>query len=168
MTILDNGLRVSTAQSLIGAGPIVSAKSIDLAALDIDGTTVLSKPDQGIGRQLVAQIVVPTDLDLATSMLVEIIIAEDTALVTNPIVVGSTGAIPLADWNNQNQHPILVRINPNPELANMDPNDATSKRYMGLRYTEVGTNPTAGTVTADFVLDPHAPQRHYPSKMTVA
>jgi hypothetical protein len=167
MTITDNSLRVSDAQSIAGAGPTVSTNSIDVASLDTDGTTILSKPDQGIGRTLCAQIITPTDADVATSIEAEIILASDAALTTGVVAVGSSGPILLADWNDDSEGPIIVQINPSPHVKNMDPNDATSLRYMGMRYSRVGTNPTVGTVTCDFVLDVQAPQRHHPTKFNI-
>lgn len=169
MAITDNFLRLANGLSLVGAGPFYTPTGsvVDLAATDLDGTTILSKLDPGAGcGPLCAQVYPGTALDNVTDMTVEVVIAENTGLTTNPIVIGGTGAIPLTEWNTAGK-PIIVRLNPNPELLNQDPSHSSAKRYMGLRFTKTGTNAAAGTVTADLVTQPHDPIQHYPTKSTI-
>jgi len=168
MTYVDNDLRLANGLSLAGAGPVKTPTGsvIDLSGLDLDGSTVLSNQDVGIGKQLSVQIYPGTALDNATSMQVQVVLSAAEAL-TSPVEVADTGVILLADWNDSEKWPFILRISPNFDMDEMDPADATSLRYLGLIFTEDGTNPTAGTVTADLVIDEQSPRRFYPTKSEV-
>ena len=96
----------------------------------------------------------------------KVVLSASTSL-TSVVVLAQSHAILLADWNDSEKWPFIVRIGPNPDMDDMDPADATSLRYLGLIFTEDGTNPTAGTVTADLVIDEQSPRRFYPTKSEV-
>jgi len=165
MTIIDNGLRLAEALSLAvtGTARTPAGSVVDLAGLDIDGETILSKQDVGIGEPLTVQVFPGTALNNTTSIRVDVVLSAATGL-TSPVEVASTGEILLADWNDSEHWPFILRISPNFDMDDMDPADATSLRYLGLIFTETGTDPTAGTVNADLVLGEHSPRRFYPTK----
>ena len=169
MTYVDNDLRLADGLSLVGAAPVETPTGsvIDLAGLDPDGSTVLSHRDVGLGEGLSVQVYPGTALDNATSMTVKVVLSASTSL-TSVVVLGQSHAILLADWNDSEKWPFIVRIGPNPDMDDMDPADATSLRYLGLHFVEDGTNPTAGTVTADLVIgSEQSPRRFYPTKSKV-
>ena len=166
MTFVDNELTLADNLSLIGAAPVntPTANVIDLAGLDIDGSTVLSNQDVGNGNEMSVQIFPKDALTQATSMKVQLVLSAATNL-GSPVVLADTGAIALADWNDSEKWPFILRVRPNPDMDDMDPADATSLRYLGLIFTEDGTNPDAGSVYAHLVLDEQSPRRFYPTKV---
>lgn len=72
-----------------------------------------------------------------TSLTITIETADDAALTSGAVVLGSTGAIAAAS---------LV-VGYKPTLTRFVP-DATMKKYFGLRYTVTGSNATTGKITA--------------------
>ena len=167
MVYTDNGLRLASALAIDGAGPWESptANVIDLGAIDLDGTTVLSEQDAGIGNQMVVQVYPSGTAAGLSHVTPEVILGSNTAL-DNEVTVAKLGAIPVADWNDKEKHPFILRISPNPELDDMDPADGL--RYMGVRFTKTGSNASGGaTVTADLVLNEQPPRRFYPTKYKI-
>jgi len=142
--ITDKLLRVSTDQALTTTA--VSTDTIDLSiARDI-----------GEGDDLFMNFAVTAALTGGTSVKFEVIIADNAALSSNVVVVGSSDAVVtaslVAGYNT------AVRINP--QIA------STGKRYLGARYTISGTY-SAGTVTADIVMDIQDGRKFYASGFTV-
>ena len=87
----------------------------------------------------------------------DFIVADNAALSSNVVAIGSTDAIATASLTAGALN--AVRINP--QVASL------GKRYLGARYTVVGTN-TAGTVTADIVNTIQDGKKFYASGFTVA
>lgn len=141
--ITDKLLRVSEAQAVTTTA--VSTNTIDLGVAR----------DIGEGHELTMNFAVVEAFAGGTSTAFEIIIADDAALTSNVEVVSSSGAETTATLTLGKN--IQVRINP---LSNK------GKRYMGARYTVVGTN-TAGKVTADMVLDIQDGKKFYASGFSV-
>jgi hypothetical protein len=142
--ITDKFLRVSDAQAVTVTA--VSTDSIDL------GTA----RDMGEGRDLTMSFAVGTAFAGGTSTKFEIIIADNAALTSNPVVVGSTDALLTAALTAGKLIPVTI----NPQVASL------GKRYLGARYTVSGTN-SAGTVTAELVLDIQDGQKSYASGFSV-
>lgn len=142
--ITDKFLRVSDAQALTTTA--VSTDAIDLS----------TARDMGEGNDLYMHFAVGTAFAGGTSVKFEIIMADNAALTTNPVVIGSTDAIVTASLVAA--YTTAVRVNP--QIKSL------GKRYLGARYTIVGTY-TAGTVTADVVETLQDGQKYYASGFSV-
>jgi hypothetical protein len=142
--ITDKLLRVSEAQAVTTTA--VSTNTIDLSVAR----------DIGEGETLYMHFAVVEAFAGGTSTAFEIIIADDAALSSNVEVVSSSGPELTATLGLGKA--VAVKINP---LIG-----STGKRYMGARYTVVGTN-TAGQVTADVVETIQDGKKFYASGFTV-
>jgi hypothetical protein len=145
--ITDKLLRVSTDQ-------VVTLT--DTSALSTDTIDLSVARDIGEGEELYMNFAMTTAAAGGTSTQFEVIIADDAALTSNVTVVGSSGAIATANLTLGKN--IAVRIDP---LVG-----SLGKRYMGARYTVVGTN-SAGKVTADIVNTIQDGKKFYASGFTV-
>lgn len=142
--IIDNTLRVSTDQAVTTTA--VSGSSVDLSIAR----------DMGEGEDLFVNFAVTTAFAGGTSVKFEAIIADDAALTSNVTVVGSTDAIVTASLTLGYNAAIGI----NPLIG------SAGKRYMGARYTVVGTY-TAGKVTADIVKSIQDGKKFYASGFSV-
>jgi hypothetical protein len=142
--ITDQLLRVSTNQAVTTTA--VSTDTIDLS----------QARDIGEGTDLFMNFALTAAFAGGTSTNFEVIIADNAALSSNVVVVGASGALVTAGLTLGAN--IAVRINP---IIG-----STGKRYMGARYTVVGTN-SAGTVTADIVTDIQDGKKFYASGFSV-
>ena len=142
--ITDQLLRVSTNQAVTTTA--VSTDTIDLS----------QARDIGEGTDLFMNFALTAAFVGGTSTNFEVIIADNAALSSNVVVVGASGALVTAGLTLGAN--IAVRINP---IIG-----STGKRYMGARYTVVGTN-SAGTVTADIVTDIQDGKKFYASGFSV-
>lgn len=142
--ITDATLRVSDAQAVTTTA--VSTNTIDLGrAMDI-----------GEGKTLYGHFTVGTAFAGGTSTEFQVI-TSDSADLSSPVVIGSSGAIATAGLTAGKR--LAVKLNP--QIG------STGKRYVGARYVVVGTN-TAGTVTADVVESIQDGQKSYASGFSVA
>jgi hypothetical protein len=141
--ITDKLLRVSTDQALTTTA--VSTDTIDLSIAR----------DMGEGESLYMNFAVTAALTGGTSVKFEVISSASANLGT-PTVIGSTDAIVTADLVTGKN--VAVRINP--QIA------SKGQRYLGARYTISGTY-SAGTVTADVVMNIQDGQKFYASGFTV-
>ncbi len=142
--ITDKLLRVSEAQAVTTTA--VSTNTIDLSVAR----------DIGEGETLYMHFAVVEAFAGGTSTAFEIIIADDAALTSNVEVVSSSGPELTATLGLGKA--VAVKVNP---LIG-----SKGKRYMGARYTVVGTN-TAGKVTADVVETIQDGKKFYASGFTV-
>ena len=142
--ILDKLLRFSNAQAVT-----VTAVSTDKADLTV-------ARDIGEGEPLYVNFALGTAFAGGTSTAFEVVVADDAALSTNVTVIGSSGALMTAALTLGKT--IVVALNP--LVASV------GKRYIGTRYTVVGTN-TTGTVTADLTDGVQDGQKFYPGGFTV-
>ena len=142
--ITDKNLRVSTDQAVTTTA--VSSDTIDLSVAR----------DIGEGHNLNMNFAMTEAFAGGTSTNFEVIIADNAALSSNVVVVGSSGAIATASLTLGTN--VAVRINP---LIG-----SLGKRYIGARYTVSGTN-TAGKVTADIVETIQDGKKFYASGFSV-
>lgn len=147
--ITDQALRVSTAQA------------VTTTAVSVDSIDLQNARDLGEGKEFYMVFTVgAANFAGGTSIQFEAIVADNGALTTNPTVMSASAAIVTAQLVAGAQ--IVLRMNPlNPVTA-----VPTARRFLGARYTVVGTM-NAGTITADVVLDYQGARRAYPSGFTV-
>lgn len=158
--ITDRFMQVSLAQDISQiVGTYVSTDSIDLNP--DAGIGANQAPDIGIGTKIRAAFtIVAAVVGTVSTVAFEIITAADALLTTTPVVIGTSIAIPEAELVAGAQ--IFVEMNP-------DVLDRQSgvQRFLGARYVVAVATTTAGTVTADFVIDLQDGHRHYRSGFTV-
>lgn len=127
--ILDKELQVSVAQSLTGTSTIASGSVIDLQA----ATYV------GAGRSLACFVEQTASGGSTPTLLIEVVGAASEDLTSLPVVLASRQ---IANSEiGADKFYMLPGIRPD-----------VKKRYLGVRYTQGGTTPTA-TVNAYFVAD---------------
>lgn len=142
--LIDSRSRFANSADITGAA---GTAKIGLA-MDLG----IAASDMGEGNNLF--FVVQTDAAVvgSTSVEFQLVTADNVALTTNPVVILSTGAVAVASLTADKR--IMAAALPK----------ADYKHYLGLRIVRVGTNVTAGSVTA-FLTD-HAPSwRAYPEGM---
>lgn len=158
--ILDNLLVVS------GSVP-ASGSTTGQAALPVAGTPVVSTDtidlslarDIGEGEDLYMVFNIVAAYNNLTSLQFEVIGATNAALSTGVVSLGSSGAVALAAGPSTAGSMIIVRINP--QYASL------GVRYMGARYTTVGTTPTTGSVCAYITHAPQDGRKFYASGFSV-
>lgn len=106
----------------------------------------------GAGLWLVVQTI--QAFNTLTSLAITLESDSTANLATAPVVHFSTGAI------------LLAALTANTVLARVPLPSASYKRYLGLRYTVTGTNPTQGSLLASLVFD-HGYNPIYPGSFTI-
>lgn len=139
-----------TAQAITATA--ISANVMDLRQPGGSPTFVDNGLQGGGGLWLVIQTV--QAFNTLTSLTITLESAANEALSTTPVVHFSTGAIPLAS------------LTANTVLTRMALPSANYRRYLGLRYTVTGTNPTQGSVLAFLTFD-HGYGLNYPGAFTI-
>lgn len=147
--ITDGLLRVSENQVLTSI--------TDTSAVSTDKIDLGVARDIGEGEDLYGVFTITTAVTDGTSTKFEIIAASDSGLTTNIVVLGDTGAILTASLTLYSRFAVKLK----PILA------SKGQRYLGARYTVVGTNST-GKVTTDFVKDPGDGMKFYASGFSAA
>ena len=139
-----------TGQAVFGNGTsVLSTNTVDLASGGIPSGQVR---DIGSGSDFVfGRFEVTTAFAGGTSAEFQIITADDAALTTNVKVIGTTGAIPVAQLTSTAR---LV-CNINPVIG------SKGQRYIGGRTVNVGNN-TAGSIYADIGAEIQDGQKFYP------
>lgn len=135
-----------TGQTVTGTGNVLSTNTIDLSQnRDITEAT-----------ELYLRTIVQTAVAGATSIEIQAIVADDAALTSNVLVIGSTGAIPVASLLAGKQF-----------IANLNPQfGSVGKRYLGARYVITGTG-SAGAFITDFGIQISDSAKFYPSAISV-
>jgi len=140
--ILDSALLLSgsisaagvlTGQSVTGAGNVLSTNTIDLAPLTIGGNQAA---DYGAGEQFEVVISILAAPTVGTSVQFQLIQADDAALTTNVQVIRQTDAFPIASLPVNTVVPMTFD-----PVAPYPP-----KRYVGIRYVNVGAIATLSVV----------------------
>lgn len=124
-TIVGNSV---AGQTVTGTGNVLSTNTADL----------LTNRDVGEGQDLFVRSQITTTFTGLTAMEIQVIVADDAALTSNVTVIGSTGAIPVAQLTAGARFAAGV----NPRLRSI------GQRYFGVRYVITGTG-TAGAVFSD-------------------
>lgn len=155
-TVPQTGAVTGQAALPAAGTPVVSTNSIDL----------LQAKDLGEGGDLYVCFTIVTAYNNLTSLEMEVIIADNDPLTTNPRAVGSSGRILLADGLDTVNSQFYVRINP----ALLEPSafsQATGRRFLGARYHTTGTTPTTGSICAYLTMDIQDGRKFYPSGFAV-
>lgn len=162
MVYTDLDLRVNNGETVRASSPDYSS-SIDLTL----------SPDIGAGNQLVAIIVVDTYTAGSNTYVDFEIVTSASSTFGTDRVIGTTQLTAAQlelrdDTMPANRLPIVVRINPDHEAADLV--SGVTERYLGIRYTFTGATPGALTVTAYFVTDYQGDpaHSHHKSGMTIA
>lgn len=159
--ILDANLIVSGSIAGTATAPTLTGQAVTVTAVSTDKIDLTTARDMGEGNDLLKlRTLITASFATLTSLTIEAVIADDAALSTNVTVIGSSGAIPVA------QLLIGERFNVelNPRLA------ATARlgrRYLGARYTVVGSTATAGAVFAEYGNATQDGLKNYPTGFAV-
>jgi hypothetical protein len=95
------------------------------------------------GAKAAVVIAVTEAFNTMTSIQIDLVTADNAALTTNPVVLASTGAVPLSEVNAVGRELVMPLPDNAPRI----------RANTGLRYTVVGTPPTTGKVQANIVPD---------------
>lgn len=136
-----------TAQTATGTDTsVLGDKSVDLA----------TATDIGEGEQLYLRTVVATAASGGTSVEFQFVGADDAALTSNLLVLGSSGAIAVASLTAgaKFETPLPPRIS------------SLGKRYVGIRYVTVGAV-AAGAYVSDITNEVGDPKKFYGSGFSV-
>lgn len=146
---------VLSGQAITGAAAVVSTNSYDTGPLALGGNQPVAL---GAGEPVNVAITVLVAPTGPTSVAFELIQADDAALTSNVQILQSTGAIVIASL------PLLTQIH----LPFRRGAPLAAKRYVGVRYTIVGTNTNAGTYHAGIVANFADKQTNYASGFAIA
>mgnify|MGYP001556935709 FL=1 len=100
-----------------------------------------TKSGIGDGQRIGLFAQVGTTFATLTSLNIQLVSADDSALSTNAITHFDSGAIPVAS------------LTAKARVVGLDLPFGKYRRYVGLKYVVTGTNATAGTITAGLVED---------------
>jgi predicted RecA/RadA family phage recombinase len=162
--------------ALLALAGSISGNTVTPAAVFGSGTTVVSGSftggnvidtaspgyptgnvrDLGEGDPLYLRVQMAVAAAGGTTMQFNIVAASDAALTTNVAVIGTTGAIPVAQLTLGARFAAAI----NPRIA------SKGQRYVGLQVINVGAN-SAGSIYADLGLEIQDGQKIYPSGFTV-
>lgn len=124
------------AQNLVSNAQAVTATAVSTNTIDLSQAR-----DVGAGEELAFSVTVDESFATATSVTVEVITSA-AADLSSPTVIGSTGALLIAQLT-AGRRPIELAVPRSVLLA-----QPIGQRYLGLRYTIGGSNATAGKFTA--------------------
>jgi hypothetical protein len=128
---------------ILAEGQAVTATAISENVIQWETLSTAPYESGPIARNLGAGTPIPVlmqvveDFATLTSLTITMETADNAALSSNAVVLGSSGAIPVASLI-AGYRPTFTRFIP----------DATMKDYFGLRFTVTGDNATAGKITA--------------------
>jgi hypothetical protein len=137
MAILDKSLLFSENQA---AGTAASVISENVLRFPATGTVMYEGAalprNLGPGNEIPLFVQVTEAFNTLTSLEVQVVTADNAALSSNPVVLGTSGPVALALL--QPGYKFNPRIFP----------DGVVKEYLGLIYVRVGSNATTGKITA--------------------
>jgi hypothetical protein len=157
--ILDNNLIVSGSVGGTALAPVISGQTVTGASAVLSTNTVdLTKArDLFEGNDLIKlRALITVAFTGLTALTVEIIQADDAALSSNVTVVGSSGAIPVANLGAGKR----IEVEGNSRIG------STGQRYLGVRYTPTGTG-TAGAILGEFGDQVQDGLKNYPGGFAV-
>jgi hypothetical protein len=136
--IVDNTLVFSDSQAITATAR--STNIVDLGAAGTPpGMTNAVRRDIGIATEIPILVEILEAFNTLTSLTFQLEVDDDPAF-GSPTIVAVSRAIPLASLTLGAKIPFPAEL---PE--------GTNERYLGLRYTVTGTNPTLGKVFAAIV-----------------
>ena len=138
----------------IAGTPVVSTNSIDLGVAR----------DIGEGEDLYMVFTLTEAYNTLTSLQFEVIYATNAALTSGIVAGGSSGAIALADLTPAGNS-YYVRLTPG--IYKATGGSGVGARYLGARYSTLGTTPTLGAVCAYITSDIQDGKKFYASGFTV-
>lgn len=145
---------ITDAQTMLSgahtAAGTITPQTVTAAAVSDNTIDLVKARDMGEGTDLYGRFQVETAAAGGTTMEFQIIAADDAALSSNIVVVGSTGAMPVASLKAGARFACKL----SPQIS------STGKRYLGARYVPTGTF-TAGKYFADVGLE-ISDQKAYP------
>lgn len=124
-----------------------SANSTDVYDQGVSGG------DLGAGQPLMFEALLTETFTGATSVEIQLVGADNSALTTNVAVIETSGAIPVADLLAGSRFSGTINLH-------------EPKQYIGFKYVVVGGPATEGAVTSFINLDVHA-YRNYPANYVV-
>ena len=123
------------------------------------GTQTVQNRDLGEGYPIQCVVTIVTAASAGTTLTFNVIVADDAVGTTNPIVIGTTGAIALASLTAGAQFAIAI----NPQFNTL------GKRYlMGQYVTGPTTNLVGATHFMDIVLDSADSKKFYAGGFVVS
>lgn len=133
--ILNQNLLFSDNQAITATAISANVLSFPANSIAPYETAAIAR-DLGSGTPIPMLIQVVEAFNTLTSLTITLETADNAALSTAPVVLGTSGAVPLAS--------LIVGFRP---FFRFMP-AGTVKQFLGLRYTVTGTNPTLGRITA--------------------
>jgi hypothetical protein len=128
-------------QSLFSDAQAITASANSSNVIDTLPGGQNTKSGIGDGQDISLFAQVGTAFATLTSLNVQLVSADDSALSVNPIVHYDSGAIPVAS------------LTAKARVVGLDLPYGKYRRYVGLKYVVTGTNASAGTITAGLVED---------------
>lgn len=133
----------------------ITATAISTNVLDTRNAATPALVDEGlVGNSLWLVVQTIQAFNTLTSLAITLESDSTANLATAPVVHFSTGAI------------LLAALTANTVLARIQLPSADYKRYLGLRYTVTGTNPTQGSLLAYLTANVDR-NKVYPSGFTI-
>ena len=151
--ITDVLLTVSGANN---PGSAISGQAITATAVSTNTIDLGTARDIGEGENLYMVFTVIQAFNTLTSLTMNVITDDNDAL-SSGTVIGSTGAVVLANLTAGKQY--VVRLPA--QIASL------GERYLGASYTVTGTAPTTGSILAQIVLDIQDGKKFYASGFSV-
>jgi len=151
--ITDVLLTVSGANN---PGTAISGQAITATAVSTNTIDLGTARDIGEGENLYMVFTVIEAFNTLTSLTMNVI-TDDNAALSSGTVIGSTGAVVLANLTAGKQY--VVRLPA--QIASL------GERYLGASYTVTGTAPTTGSILAQIVLDIQDGKKFYASGFSV-
>lgn len=137
-------------------GSAISGQAITGDAVSTDTIDLGTARDIGEGQQLYMVFTVVTAFDNLTSLDLEVI-SSANANLSSHTVLAETNVL-LAGLTAGKQYVVAIP----PQIASL------GQRYLGARYDVNGTNPTAGSILAEVVMNIQDGRKFYASGFSVA
>lgn len=134
----------------------IAPQTVTAAAVSENAVDLRSAQDIGQGQPLFGRFQVHTGATGGTSMEFQIVAADNAALNSGLVVLGTTGAIPTAQLKAGARFACAI----SPQIA------SPGKRYLGARFVPTGSF-SAGAYTADVGLEVQDGQKATPRGYTV-